>query len=211
MKNILIKSALLLTLGLVTLTSCVNEDDTDIPPIKEVLFNETFESTTAGSGANEIAIALPGWVNSAVVGSRKWHSRAFSGNKYAEFSSFYSVASTDPNDEIWLVTPSIDLTGTSNPLFSFQSKVRFFEGAVVTVYISEDFDGTEAGIGTATWTELDATLPDATQEDIFLSSGDIDLSAYSGSNVNIAFKYVGSKASGVTTTFQLDNIKINEN
>ena len=44
-------------------------------------------------------------------------------------------------------------------------------------------------------------------------SGAIDLSDYmSSNNVRVAFKYTGSKTSGgVTTTLQLDNIKITKN
>lgn len=208
MKKLFIKPLFLLTLTL-AITSCVKEDDFAIPPVKEVVFSEGFESTTTGSGTNEVAIALPGWANFPVKGSRKWHSRTFSGNKYAEFSSFYSLA-PDPNDEIWLITPAIDLSGTSKESLSFQTKVRFWQGAALTVLISEDYDGTQAGIATATWTELDATLPTATSGEVFVSSGAIDVSSYNSTNVRVAFKYVGSRT-GVTSTYQVDNIKIYEN
>lgn len=210
MKNILVKFSFL-ALVAVSTVSCIGEDDYVIPPVKEVLFNETFESTTTGSGANEVAISLPGWTNTAVVGNRKWHSRAFSGNKYAEFSSFYSDAATAPNDEVWLVTPAINLSTLANPVLSFQTKIRFYTGDALKVYISEDFDGTVSGITSATWTQLNPVLPTSAQTETFISSGNIDLSAYS-ENVFIAFKYTGSKlAGGVTTTYQLDNIRINEN
>lgn len=208
MKKVYIKTLSLLALTLVV-TSCVKEDDFAIPTIKEVVFSEGFESTTTGSGSNEAAIALPGWANFPVKGSRKWHSRTFSGNKYAEFSSFYSVA-PDTNDEIWLVTPAIDLSKTNNELLSFDTKVRIWQGAALTVLISENYDGTQAGLATATWTELEATLPTATSGEVFVSSGAIDVSQYNSANVRVAFKYVGSRT-GVTTTYQVDNIKIYEN
>lgn len=210
MKNIL-KKAFLFSLAFVTLSSCVDDDETAIPTIREVLYLEDFESTTTGSGSVEVPISIEGWANYAVQGSRKWHARTFSGSKYAEFSSFYSVASTDPNDEIWLVTPAIDLSSTSNEVFSFTSKIRFHEGDVLTVFISENYDGTEEGIATATWTELDVIIPTAAQEDLYISSGNVDISSYNSTNVRIAFKYTGSKQTGVTTTHQIDNIKIFEN
>lgn len=211
MKNIKIKQLLFLTILLGVFTSCVKDDEFDIPTLKEVLFYESFESTTPGSGSVENAIALPGWGNFAVHGSRKWHSRAFSGNKYAEFSSFYSNAATDPNDEIWLVTPAIDLSSSPAAFLAFETKIRFWQGAALTVLVSKDFDGTQAGLATATWTELNPTLPGSTQADVFLSSGPVDLSSYVGnSNVRVAFKYVGSR-NGITTTVQLDNVKIYEN
>jgi hypothetical protein len=74
--------------------------------------------------------------------------------------------------------------------------------------VSTNYDGTTAGIATATWTPLTFTRP--TVDDVFVNSGNIDLSAYDNNNVRIAFKYTGSK-SGVTTTCQLDNIKITKN
>lgn len=206
-----LKKTGLLLLTLVVFSSCVKDDDYAIPRVVELILNETFEGTTTGSGSNEVAIALDGWVNHAVVGSRKWHSRIFSNNKYAEFSSFYSVVGTDPNDEVWLITPSLDLSTTNNETLSFDSKVRFYEGEVVTVYVSENYDGTVEGISTATWTQLTPTLPNASQIDVFINSGNLDLSMYNSNNVRVAFKYTGSKQTNLTTTFQLDNIKIFEN
>ncbi|MET0946548.1 MAG: choice-of-anchor J domain-containing protein [Flavobacterium sp.] len=211
MKNKIIQSLFVLTLSLGFLTSCVSEDDFDIPTIKQLILHESFETVTTGSGATEVPIAIDGWGNYAVVGSRKWHGRTFSGNKYAEFSSFYSNAATDPNDEVWLTTPAIDLSSTSYEALSFETKIRFWQGAALTVYVSEDYDGTQAGIATATWTQLNPVLPTSTQADVSVSSGIIDLSMYNSNNVRIAFKYVGSKQSGLTTTYQLDNIKIFEN
>lgn len=206
-----LKKTGILLLTLVVFSSCVKDDDFAIPRVVELILNETFEGTTNGSGANEIAIALDGWVNHATVGSRKWHSRLFSNNKYAEFSSFYSVVATDPNDEVWLITPALDFTTTNNEALSFDSKVRFYEGEVVTVFVSEDYDGTVAGITTATWTQLSPVLPNASQVDAFINSGVLDLSMYNSNNVRVAFKYTGSRQTNVTTTFQLDNIKIFEN
>jgi hypothetical protein len=74
--------------------------------------------------------------------------------------------------------------------------------------VSTNYDGTTAGIATATWTPLTFARP--TVDDVFVNSGNIDLSALESNNVRIAFKYTGSK-SGVTTTCQLDNIKITKN
>ena len=209
MKNIY-KSIFLLVLSSVTLTSCVSEEDTAIPTIKELILNESFETVITGSGSTEVPIELEGWSNYTVAGSRKWHGRTFSNNKYAEFSSFYSNASTDPNDEVWLISPALDFSNTSNETFSFETKIRFWQGAALTVYVSDDYDGTQAGIATATWTALTPVLPTSTQADVIVPSGNIDLSMYS-SNVRVAFKYVGSKQTGLTTTYQIDNIKIFEN
>lgn len=196
----------LLALSTSALTSCVGEDDYVIPTVFTYAFNEGFETSPTGSGSVEVPIALEGWVNYNATSTRLWHARSFSNNIYAEFSSFYSAAGT--NDVAWLITPAIDLTASSGEILSFVTKTRFANGYPLTAFVSTDYDGTTAGIATATWTPLTFTAPSA--NDVFVNSGNIDLSAYESDNVRIAFKYTGSKA-GVTTTLQLDNIKITKN
>ncbi len=197
---------LLLVLTSSVLTSCVGDDDYAIPTVYDYLFSEGFSTSPIGSGSNEVPIALEGWVNYNATATRLWHARSFSENTYAEFSSFYSANGT--NDVVWLITPAIDLTATSGEMLSFITKTRFANGYPLTAYVSTDYDGTTAGIATATWTPLTFATP--TDDDVFVNSGNIDLSAYDSDNVRIAFKYTGSKA-GVTTTLQLDNIKISKN
>lgn len=208
MKNNILKIVFLLALTSSVLTSCVKDDDFDIPSIRELILNETFETSTTGSGANEVPIQLEGWSNYNTTNSRLWHARLFSSNKYAEFSSFFSASGE--NDEAWLITPALNLSTTSNEVFSFDTKIRFWEGEALTVLVSEDYDGTMAGLASATWVVLNPILPNSTQGDVFINSGNLDLSDYNSENVRIAFKYVGSK-NGVTTTYQIDNIKVFEN
>jgi hypothetical protein len=206
MKIKFLKTIFLLGLVSSSLTSCVGDDDYVIPTVYEYAFNEGFETTTTGSGSNEVPISLTGWVNYNATATRLWHARTFTNNIYAEFSSFYSATGT--NDVAWLISPAIDLTRTSGEILSFATKTRFSNGYPLTAFISTNYDGTTAGIATATWTALPFTTP--TVNDVFVNSGNIDLSAYDNNNVRIAFKYTGSK-SGVTTTCQLDNIKITKN
>ena len=211
MKIKFLKTMFLLALSTSVLTSCVGDDDYVIPTVYEYAFNEAFSSSPTGSGSVEVPIALEGWVNhnastSTPPSSRLWHARTFNSDIYAEFSSFYSTTGT--NDVAWLITPAIDLSASSGEMLSFTIKTRFSNGYPLTAFVSTDFDGTTAGIATATWTPLTFTTP--TGDDVIVSSGNIDLSAYQSDNVRIAFKYTGSKA-GVTTTLQLDNIKITKN
>ncbi|OWP78935.1 choice-of-anchor J domain-containing protein [Flavobacterium oreochromis] len=188
--------------------ACDKEKDFDIPEIKVAYLFENFEGTTYGSGSTEVPINLKGWANYnlSTTGTRLWNSRLSDSNKYAEFSSFYSAANT--TDEAWLITPNASIDNQKETFFSFDTKVRFWTGSNLTVLISENYDGTKAGMNTATWTPLNVTLPTATTVDKFISSGTISLAAYKGKNIRIAFKYVGNKTSGLTTTCQLDNIKL---
>lgn len=196
----------LLALGSSALTSCVGDDDYVIPTVYDYAFNETFSSITTGSGSLEVPITIDGWVNYNETSTRLWHGRTFSNDPYAEFSSYYSATGT--NDIVWLITPAIDLSDSNGEILSFTTKTRFSNGYPLTAFVSIDFDGTTAGIATATWTPLTFTTP--TNDDAIINSGNIDLSSYNSNNVRIAFKYTGSKA-GVTTTLQIDNIKIIKN
>lgn len=206
MKIKFLKTIFLLALSTSALTSCVGDDDYAIPTVFSYAFNEGFETSTTGSGSVEVPISLEGWVNYNATATRLWHARTFDDNIYAEFSSFYSATGT--NDVAWLITPAIDLTASSGEMLSFTTKTRFTNGYPLTAFVSTDYDGTTAGIATATWTPLTFTAP--TANDVFVGSGAIDISEYESDNVRIAFKYTGSKA-GVTTTLQLDNIKITKN
>lgn len=203
MKKIFKLSFVLLTLGLAA--GCTGDEA--LAPYKAQFFSQTFEEHAVGSGSNEVAIAIPGWTNYNAVGTRKWSCKEFDDSNFAEFSSFYSAAGT--SDEAWLITSKLDFTATVGETLNFKVEARFSNGAELKVLVSTDFDGTEAGVATATWTEVPVTLP--TVDNIFVSSGLTDLSAYNSNNVYIAFKYIGSKAANKTTTFQIDNIKLFEN
>ncbi|WP_162126898.1 choice-of-anchor J domain-containing protein [Flavobacterium phycosphaerae] len=209
MKKIVNLSFALLALSIATGCS----GDSEIAPYKPVFFSESFESRPSGSGSNEVPIAIEGWTNYNALGLRNWSCKVFDNNNFAEFSSFYSTnaSTSDDNDEVWLITSKIDFTATTNETLLFKTESRFSNGAQLKVLISTDFNGTTAGIATATWTELNPTLP--TVDNVFVDSGYIDLSApaFESSNVYIAFKYIGSKPGSKTTTFQLDGIKLFEN
>ena len=118
---------------------------------------------------------------------------------------YLRVFRTVPTPKVSALKPFWATTGEA---LSFATKTRFANGYPLTVLISTNYDGTVAGIGTASWTPLTFTAP--TTDDVFVNSGLIDLSTIESNNVRIAFKYNGSKA-GVTTTLQLDNVKITKN
>ena len=107
---------------------------------------------------------------------------------------------------VWLITPEIDLDGSSDEILTFQSQDAWNNGDGLEVFISSNFSG---NVSTASWTEIDAKLAEGTSTGFaqnFTDSGPIDLSSYSG-KVRIAFKYTGGDPS-LTTTYQIDEIKI---
>lgn len=189
------------------ITSCVKDDDYVTPTVKDYIFFEDFAGDPLGSGSNEIPVNLENWINFNINGTTKvWHSRTanYNGDVYkehAQFSSFYSSSSSE-QDEVWLISPEFD----SNAMFSFINAKDFDNGDVLKAFVTTDFDGTTAGIATATWQELEINLPDG--NDNYVDGGDFDLSIYNSPKVRVAFKYTGKKTGGPTTTCFIDNISI---
>ena len=189
-----------------------NDSDRCDPPVLEcagsnvggstIILDEDFENITS---ANDITNA--GWTNVNVNGgSNLFSSRSYAGNRYVQISAYNSDESPL---EAWLVTPEIDLEGTSNEELTFDTKTAFDNGSALSVYVSSDFTG---DVTTATWLRIDATLsegPASGYSSTFTNSGSIDISCLSG-GVHIAFKYVGADG-GVTTTFQIDNVRVTGN
>lgn len=109
-------------------------------------------------------------------------------------------------EEDWLVLPGINLNNSTNEVFTFESWKRFGSDDANN-YLKLYYSTNYAGIGdptTANWTELSFTQP--TDEQVWTSSGNIDLSGISGTNVRIALKY--RYESGSYRWWQIDNLSI---
>ncbi|MEA3503920.1 MAG: choice-of-anchor J domain-containing protein [Bacteroidota bacterium] len=147
-------------------------------------------------------IAIEGWSNEAIEGTRLWIGKEYGENFYAQFSAYNSGETVN---EAWLVTPGIDLDGSTNEVLKFITKSGYYKHDGLSVFVSTDFTGT---VGAAMWTELDATFaagPDNGYSD-WIESGNIDLSSYSGT-IFIGFKYLGGDPDE-TTTFQVDDVVV---
>lgn len=166
-------------------------------------FSEDFQSVK-----NNVNFVLPGWSNIVEKATKLWKSMVYSGNGYAEFNT---TSTTAAENIAWLISPKIDLSGYKNPMLSFrcaQHDLKLDSPLnTLEVYISTNFDGSNRA--KAKWTKLEAKIPTlATPTRQFISSGGIDLSAYSG-NINIAFRYVGSgKDKTLNGAFMVDDVKI---
>jgi hypothetical protein len=116
--------------------------------------------------------------------------------------------SGDSSNVVWLITPSIDLDAQPVEFVNFQSSNSYSDNSELEFLISTDWDGSEATIGSATWTELPATIvSDSEYYQNWVDSGLIELSNFSG-NANIAFKYTGADSNDFTGTFELDNFQV---
>ncbi len=159
------------------------------------IYSENFESF--GTFTSE------GWVNTNInSGSTQWREGSFRGNSFAQVSGFNS----NENDiKVWLVTPSINLDGTTEEVLDFDVQTNYNNGANLTVWISRDFTGDPT---TATWEQLDTTIPSGSSTGFgsFEAATRVNLSCLDG-NIYIGFFYQGSDPNA-TTRFHLDNIVV---
>lgn len=157
---------------------------------------------------NNVNFTLPGWSNIVEKASKLWKSMVYGGNGYAEFNT---TSTTAAENIAWLVSPKINMTSYKNAVLSFRSAQHDLKMDsplnTLEVYVSANFDG--SNIAKANWKKLEAKFPSlSTPPRAFISSGAIDLSAYSG-NIHIAFKYIGSgKDKTLNGAFMVDDIKI---
>ncbi len=167
--------------------------------------DEKFDAVT-----NETDIALNGWKNIMVAGSRLWRGKTFTNSstgttdKYAQATGYKA---TEDNLECWLITPQV--TVKSAKTISFETAKSYWAHAdgnnPFEVFYSSNFDGTN--VTAANWTKINATTASNSDADnAWIPSGTIDLPVIADKNIVIGFKYKGSKTE--TTTIRIDNITI---
>jgi hypothetical protein len=189
-------------IAIITFSSCSPEDDIQNPNLIPLTFSEDF-SKGAVDNTNLNTI---GWTNVAEVGTTTWKEQIYSGNAYAEFSSFNSP---DAVNVAWIISPKVDLGNAKNKVLVFQSSQSFVSSSLnsLEVLISTDYDGTN--LSSANWQNLEATLPNSsTAFFVFIKSGEIDLSAYTG-KVSVGFKVTGSGTNTLLDgSYQVDDVNI---
>ncbi len=141
------------------------------------------------------------WTTVNVAGTQVWNT-----SNQGNGTNYYAVMSAplnNPANEDWLISKTVSLVGKTKAAVSFTSDVRY-GGNALQVYATENYTGNPA---TTTWVLLPAALD--TNNAAFgdwVSSGNVDLSAFLGKNVRIAFKYTST--SSAAATWEIDDFKI---
>lgn len=188
---------------MLVLLGCTNESDIVNRQTKTTIFIENFTTNTDGTNLD-----TPGWLNYAEKGTKKWTEEVFSGNGYAEFTSFQSGQAVNVS---WLISPQIDLDKHEGETLVFQSAHAFLTSPEnsLELMISNDFDGTLANFNQASWINVPVKTPTPNNDFYqFVSSGEVDLSKYQG-KLYFAFRVRGSGTNNsLDATYQIDNIRI---
>ncbi len=149
---------------------------------------------------------LAGWRTYPQAGTKTWYCNEVSGRRWVQATAYNSG---EASVITWMIAPVIDLTMGTQPYLVFESADGYDNGATMKLLVSTDYDGS-ATPWNFTWTEKNYNQPASTSSGYsqFASSGEIDLSAYTGGQVWIAWVYDGD--SNRTTTWEVDNILVAE-
>jgi hypothetical protein len=198
MKNKLIKPILLAALSLGVFSSCVKDDDFDIPKVTTAIFSEDFNEIDSSTDGD--VFDFEGWTNYAEVGTALWTKEFFNddlddGILALGTVQFNPFSTDDATSVSWLISPSIGIAGIPRIKMSFQSAKNFVtddENNKVELYVSTDYDG--SNFDSATWKLIPAKFVKASADAYyFIPSGEIDLSQFEGAeHINVAFKGIGS-------------------
>lgn len=190
-----------------------SDEDVKFTGLRCNLFEEFFYRLRTPD--NNTDFAFSGWKNIAPNAVAQYKNSLFgSTGKVVKVTAFGTGLAADT---AWLITPPIVIPATATPVFSFKTAVQFATGPTkLHAFISTNYTG--GNPNAATWTQLtsDAQIPgntDVSNSSNFsslISTGNINLAAYNGQTVYIAFKYVGSTTSvpARTTNFEIDDIQI---
>lgn len=167
---------------------------------ENTLLVENFEGTTPKE-----VIQLTGWKNDANVGDANlWKGNQYNNNKSAQVTSYGSPVEFFS----WLITPALVIPDEPAPLFTFDIDAGYYDSDCLEILVSEDFDGTNPI--TAIWTDITGqfTLPQSAKYSTFKKAGILNLKAYTGKTIHIAFKYHGDAQNNRNTGYQIDNVKV---
>lgn len=124
--------------------------------------------------------------------------------EYACMKASAYIEPTNYETESWLISPVIDLTSETSAYLTFEHATNFFNTSTLedeaTVWAKED--------GTEGWSKLTGVTYPSSQGWTFVDAGDIDITAYAGKKMQIAFVYksTASKAG----TWEVKNIVVKE-
>jgi hypothetical protein len=164
---------------------------------RSVIFSKDFEDQSITSG---------GWEAYSVLGDQVWEVPASQyglNNTYCAKMEGYDGSANENED--WLISPEFVPDDYDNLYFSFWNTCGY-SGADLQVFYAYDYTGDPS---TANWIEItDAIWHDGVDFWEWTFSGNIDLSALTGTSCHIGFKYISTDSDG--KTWELDDIVLTD-
>lgn len=167
-------------------SACSNVDDADfamtVKDSTNVIFSETFESSIGQFTAK------------SVIGDQIW---AENTSGYVLMTGY--VNSVNVANEDWLISPEIDLTNVSSSHLSFDHAARYFGNLAdeATVWVCENYKA-DSVPGGANWVKLQTSAFADPGSWVFVSSGEISLTAFAGKKIRVALKYLSTNTKAGT-------------
>lgn len=160
------------------------------PPTGTVLFEETFAASQGAFTINNVQLPE----GSTFV----WQWSAYNESGYMKASAF--VNNQNKAAESWLISPSVDLTKSSDATLVFDHAYKFAADKTkdLTLWVTET--------GKDAWAQIAIPNYSDGASWTFVSSGNISLKDYVGKNIQFAFKYVSTtEAAGM---WEVKNVKV---
>jgi PKD repeat protein len=128
------------------------------------------------------------WTTYDAASDKFWGIVNFGGAYSTTFFAQMNGFDEDVPSNDWLISPSLNLSTSSNELLEFFTIWKYGVDGELTCKYSTDYTSGDPTL--ATWTNLSFTIAPAA--DTWYTSGDISLSGISGTNVHIAFQYLSN-------------------
>lgn len=152
--------------------------------IHPIFFSEPFTSTFGS------------FTPYSVSGAEAWAITTYGATMSGYNSGYFA-------NEDWLISPAFNINNYTNPTLSFTSTMNYGTAGDGSLKLFYSTDYVSGAPSTGNWTEISGiTLSPGSWTDT--PSGNIDLSAISGTNVHIALKYVSTTSN--CATWEITNI-----
>ena len=155
-------------------------------PVYETIFSDAFAS-------------LSNWTAVNVSGTQVWATTTFGNPAPSAIMDGARSANED-----WLVSKKITIPSTyKGVFFSFETDGNY-QGNPLEVYVTDNYTG---DVKTTNWTKTNANLDtDLGGFNGFVNSGLVDVNAFKGKDLVVAFKY--TSVQGASTRWEVDNFAV---
>lgn len=179
-----------------------------IPVSMQVVFGESSVTTVFNKTFDDQDLTSGGWAQYSVTDvDRFWlvpdNTYGHNGTYYTEMTGYDYDNNKAVDNEDWLISPAFNADELSEEVLTFWTAGKY-DGPDLQLYYSSNYSGT-GNPNDANWTEITGFHLSNTDDYVWESSGNIDISQIVGENVRIGFKYTSSEANG-SRKWEIDDI-----